>query len=463
MVNIGDRRELFVDHLLIETLRNTQLIMHHPVRRERVLHFDRTWEGRHSNYLTVLEDNGQYRLYYRAGPDATHSGFFCLATSDDGIDWERPALGLHDFEGDRENNILFSHDQWSGFAPFIDTKPGTPPEQRYKAIVNDGSDQKPGTITLGAAVSADGIKWAPLQDEPIMTKGGFDSLNLAFWSESEGCYVAYFRVYSKSPDWRTFLGRRSIARATSDDFIHWSEPQMMDFGDTPTEELYTNGTTPYFRAPHLYVALASRYVLGRKTPLTKEQLEAFDISEGQRFISDTVFLASRGSNCYDRTFMEAFFRPGLDPANWSSRNNMAAWGILQTGPTEMSLYFDQHYAQATNHLLRATMRLDGFSSVNAGYHGGELLTRPFIFSGSQLELNMSTSGVGSIRVEVQDEQGKPFRDYGVDDSYDLYGDDIAKIARWHGSPDVSKLAGQPIRLRFVMKDADLYSIRFHDR
>jgi hypothetical protein len=99
-------------------------------------------------------------------------------------------------------------------------------------------------------------------------------------------------------------------------------------------------------------------------------------------------------------------------------------------------------------------------SIQAGYQGGELVTQPFLFSGTQLELNMATSGVGSIRVEVQNAEGRPFKDYGVDDSYDLYGDDIAKIAKWHGSSDVSRLAGQPVRLRFVMKDADLYSLKF---
>ena len=122
------------------------------------------------------------------------------------------------------------------------------------------------------------------------------------------------------------------------------------------------------------------------------------------------------------------------------------------------------YEAAGNVLARSVAYAHGGAHVeracHAGYAGGELITRPFIFSGSQLELNMATSGVGSIRVGIQDESGKAFKDYGVEDSYDLYGDDIAKIAKWQGSSDVSKLAGMPIRLRFVMKDAELYSLKF---
>ncbi|MCK5558869.1 MAG: hypothetical protein KAJ01_10835, partial [Candidatus Hydrogenedentes bacterium] len=132
----------------------------------------------------------------------------------------------------------------------------------------------------------------------------------------------------------------------------------------------------------------------------------------------------------------------------------------QTGPAEMSLYYTQHFAQPSEFVLRTSLRLDGFVSVNAGYYGGEMITKPFIFDGSELELNMATSGVGSIRVEMQDAEGKPFQDYGVGDSYDLYGDEIARVVRWQGSEDVSRLAGRPIRLRFVMKDADLYSLCF---
>lgn len=464
-LHLGDRRELFVDYHLIEHLRDTRLVLHHPVPREMAFPFNQPWEGRFSRYCTVFQDGDRFRFYYRGGPDRLDEArpddrrdHICCAESRDGIVWEKPRYGLYEFQGNRDNNILFS--DLHAFAPFIDMRPGTPAGQRYKALGTVGTDKAPGKMVVYGWASADGLTWHLLQPEPVLTKGGFDSHNVAFWSVTEGCYVAYYRVYSKTPDWRIFLGRRTIARATSDDFIHWSDPVMMEFGDVRTDELYTNATMPYFRAPHLYVALPKRYVLGRQTPLTAAQMKAYDVTPSQNFISEGVFMTSRGGSRYDRTFMEGFFRPGPDPANWCSRNSEAAWGILQTGPAEMSLYYTQHFSQPSEHVVRATLRLDGFASVQAGYGGGELLTRPFTFSGSKLEINMATSGVGSIRIEVQNEDGKPFKDFGVEDSYDLYGDNVARTAVWQGSSDVSSLAGRPIRLRFVMKDADLYSLKF---
>jgi hypothetical protein len=462
MIDIGNRRELFVDRLLIDRMEGTRLTLHHPVPQNVALRWDKPWEGRFSGYTVVFKDGDRFRMYYRGTPE-NYNEFACVAYAEsrDGIHWEKPDMGLCEFNGSRANNILFTNEGTHAFAPFIDTNPNAAPGQRYKALGPRGTDAKPGTACLLGYVSDDAIHWKKIQDEPILVKGAFDSLNVAFWSETENCYVAYYRVYSKTTDWKQFLGRRSIARATSPDFIHWSDPVMMDFGDVRTDELYTNATLPYFRAPHLYVALPKRFVLGRKSPMTAAQIRACDLKAGyETSISEGVFMTSRGGNRYDRTFMEGFFRPGPDLANWAARSNMAAWGLLQTGPTEMSLYYSRHYGQPDVHLLRTTLRLDGFVSIEAGYQGGELVTQPFLFTGSQLELNMATSGVGSIRVEVQNAEGKPFKDYGVDDSYELYGDDIAKIAKWHGSSDVSRLAGQPVRLRFVMKDADLYSLKF---
>lgn len=462
VIELGDRRELFVDHFLIERMAGTRLALHHPVPRDVALRFDAPWEGRYSGYTVVLRDGERYRMYYRGAPE--HYDKFsctCCAESRDGMAWEKPALGLCEFEGRCDTNILFTGGPSHAFAPFIDANPRARPEQRYKALGLRGTDANPGTMSLVAYASADGLRWAPIQEAPVMTKGAFDSLNVAFWSEAEGCYVSYFRVYSKTPDWRTFLGRRTIARAVSEDFIRWSDPVMMEFGDVRTDELYTNATLPYPRAPHLYVAFPKRFVLGRKSPLSAAQVREFGLPPGyENSISEAVFMTSRGGSRYDRTFMEGFIRPGPDPANWCARSTMPAWGLLQTGPAELSLYASQHYGQADVHMRRYALRLDGFASVQAPYGGGELITRPFVFRGAVLELNLATSAVGSIRVEIQDADGRPFKDFGVEDSYDLYGDDVARLARWHGSPYVSSLAGRPVRLRFVMKDADLFALRF---
>jgi hypothetical protein len=128
--------------------------------------------------------------------------------------------------------------------------------------------------------------------------------------------------------------------------------------------------------------------------------------------------------------MEGFIRPGLDPGNWASRAGMTARGVVLTGPTEMSLYKQAHYAQPTCHLLRYTLRTDGFVSVNAPYRGGEWATKPFTFAGRELLLNFSTGAAGRVRVELQDAGGQPIAGRTLADATDLIGDDVARVVSW---------------------------------
>jgi len=111
-------------------------------------------------------------------------------------------------------------------------------------------------------------------------------------------------------------------------------------------------------------------------------------------------------------------------------------------------------------LRRASLRLDGFVSAGAPYRGGELLTKPLVFEGKELVLNYSTSAAGSIRAEVLDTGGKRVNGHTLDDCPEIYGDQIARVVSWTNGTDMSQLAGRPIRLRFVIIDADLYSLRF---
>jgi hypothetical protein len=107
------------------------------------------------------------------------------------------------------------------------------------------------------------------------------------------------------------------------------------------------------------------------------------------------------------------------------------------------------------------LRLDGLASAHAGYGGGELLTRPLIIDGSRLELNYSTSAAGSLRIELQDRSGQPLPGFRLADSTEMTGDEIERDYSWKSGPDVSSLRGTPIRMRIVLKDADLYAFRFH--
>lgn len=461
-IDIGSRRELFIDHFLIDSLQNTQLVLHRPHDEGAVLHFDKPWEGPFCGYCTVIHDQDLYRLYYRGLPlsqaDGSPSEVTCIAQSQDGIHWDRPDLELFEVGGHKRNNIVLANAAPSShnFCPLLDARPGVPAEQRYKAL---GGTMSSGLI---AWTSADGLHWKKLQAAPVLTREMvpfpymFDSQNLAFWSETEQKYVCYFRVFQE--------GIRRIARSTSDDFLLWSTPVLMEYqrpeSAAPIEHLYTNQTHPYFRAPHLYVAIAARFMPGRKV-LTDDQARAIHVDPKYfKDTSDAVLLTSRGNGIYDRTFLSSFIRPGIGAQNWVSRTNYPALNVVQTGETELSVYVNQDYAQPTAHLRRYSLRLDGFASAQAPYEGGELLTRPLTFRGGALTMNFATSAAGGIRVEIQDPSGTPIPGFSLDDAQEQIGNEIERVVSWKKGSDVSSLSGRPVRLRFALKDADLYAIQF---
>jgi len=479
-LEIGTRLEMFVDDHLISRLSGTRLKLSEPKASGVALKFDAPWDGACSGFATILQDGGKYRMYYVGLPmydnDEEAGSYVCLAESSDGITWTKPNLGLVEYRGSKENNILFlpnpDEPYASNFAPFLDNRPGVPGTERYKAV--GGTWHKGGMYVLA---SQDGIHWRKWREKPVFKNGAFDSQNIVFWSELEQRYVFFFRVftaisdYSNLTKWSSASGSyRTIAKTTSTDLVSWTESQRMSFGETPLEQFYTNHTHPYFRAPHFYVGMPMRFVPGRRF-LSDEKLAALkvvptylNITTGNHKIpnevSDTVLITSRGGYRYDRTFMEALVRPGTEEGNWVSRNGIAVTGVIQTGPTEMSFFVGQHYAQPTAYLKRFVLRLDGFASVNAPYSGGEMVTKPIVAGGKDLVLNYATSAAGEIRVELQEPDGEPIPGFTLMESVPIVGDSIEQAFKWKFKADLGVLAGKPVRIRFVMKDADLYSIRF---
>ena len=126
------------------------------------------------------------------------------------------------------------------------------------------------------------------------------------------------------------------------------------------------------------------------------------------------------------------------------------------------MYYSEHYSHPTNRLRRRTLRLDGFVSVHADGRGGDLITKPLLFEGKELVLNFATSAAGGVTVEIQDEGGRPVSGYALSECPEFYGDEIEYVVRWKDGSDVSGSVGRTVRLRFWMRDADLYSIRFRN-
>lgn len=447
-VDIGSRRELMVDEALVERRDNVELRLQRPEARGVAVVHDAPWEGNTCCYHTVFQDGRLYRMYYRGShwdvetERSTHREVACYAESRDGVHWDKPDLGVISFAGTKRNNIVWDGYGSHNFTPFRDTNPDCRPGEEYKALVGSGAEG------LRALASADGVHWSLLQDEPVITHGAFDSQNLAFWDPLRGSYVDFHRDFLKVKGG----GVRSIMTCTSQDFRRWSEPVWLEFPDAPLEHLYTNAITPYARAPHLYVGFPKRFVPGRT--------ESDGTADG---ISDGVFMSSRDGRSF-RRWPEAFLRPGPQPECWINRNNMIAWGIVRTAsllehaPQELSLYATEHYYRGEAvRLRRYGLRLDGFVAATAPLSGGTLLTRPLIFAGSRLWVNASTSAAGSLQVQVLAADGSV-----AAASEEVYGDEIERRVGWSGRADLGALAGRPVRLRFALRDADLFAFRFGD-
>lgn len=449
-LDIGSRWELFVDPFLISEQKGAALKLHEPVKREVVLVTDKPWEGPTCCYFSVVQDGKTVRLYYRgsaANSDHSADQVTCVAESTDGIHFTRPKLGLIEAGGTKDNNVVWRGVESHNFAVTLDANPAAKPNERYKALAglkDPGKNWQEGATPGGlfAFGSADGLRWHKLQPEPVMTKGAFDSQNLAFWDARRGSYVCYSRIFTTV---------RAIQSNTSPDFLHWSEGQPNIYqADAPVEHFYTSATMACPGAPHLLLAFPKRFMSARKK-IPEHKIAG---------VSDAVFMTSRDGIHWDRSFLDAWVRPGPDPKNWTDRNCMTAWGIVETAPDEWSLYVSEHYRSADNRLRRVTVRKQGFGSMHADAKGGEFITKPLRFTGDKLVLNYATSAAGSIQVEIQDDKGSPIPGYTLADMPVLYGDELEAVARWKSGTDLHALVGKPVRLRVVMRDADLYALRF---
>ena len=499
-VDIGSRRELFVDDYLIDRMEGAQLRLHSPQRREVVMEYNRSWEGNTCIYHTILHYGEKYQMWYRG----THHDEFdppstvfqntrppvvCYAESCDGIHWIRPEVGICKWEGSTANNIVWpptdqlmadgSINGTGTFMVFLDGNSACDPEGRYKAVAQRHEKQADGKLSGGLALfaSSDGMRWS-VKQHGIISDGQFDARNIVLWDEYRQRYVSFYRDVARglAKGYRFRDGYRGISTTTSADALAWAPKRLLNYGDSPKTEMYDPAIVIYDRAPHLFVGFPLRYLVSRGA------------TEGTQVwseVSDIMFMTSRDGFQWHR-WPEAMLRPGpqIQPSGderrqgdrvarpdhyrWGGHcNTMVGGGVVETAsdtpgaPNELSIYsIEGYYSGSTSHLRRFTFRLDGFVSVNAPAAGGEFVTRPLTFAGDQLTMNFSTSGAGGVRVEIQDANGKPIEGYALADCPETYGDQIERTVRWNKRSDVSQLAGKVVRLRFVMQDADLYAIQF---
>jgi len=436
-IDIGNRLELFVDdHLIAEVDGDAGRQLLRPEPKEVVLVADSSWGGNASGYYTLFQDGDLYRMIYRGWQidDPKRTDWFprgtqttCYAESTDGITWTKPNLGLIEWQGSKDNNIVQMGPYAHNFTAFRDGNPAAPAEARYKALTSRGE--------LMAFQSPDCKTWKLIQKKGVITNGAFDSQNLAFWDTDRKEYRAYWRYFTKDTK------VRAIRTATSKDFLTWENEADLAYGDAPEQQLYTNAIQKYFRAPHLFIGFPTRYL-----PY-----------EGARV--EPILMSGRDGVNFQR-WNEPVIPESAPEDRKGNRSNYMAWGMFQLPgkPKEISVYATENYLESTpGRLRRFVYRVDGFVALRGGEKGGSATTKVLRHSGQQLLMNYVVRDGGSLMVEVLDKSGAV-----VGKSNPLTGDAVDEVVAWDQDPKLGASAVQlQLKLRFALKDADVFSIRFN--
>ncbi len=490
-IDIGSRREVFwEDSHIIKEHTTAELKLHHPVKHELHFTFDAPWEASGVAYPVCVKDGDIYRMYYVSSRPKIHGAvgtrIVCMMESTDYKNWVRPNLGLHEFNGSTDNNIILVNsdnedygEPFDNFFVFIDENPDCLPEEKYKAVALCYDYHKQNRThwlsqrEMWCYTSPDGIHFKRaflVMDSDTAGRGGFDSQNTVWWDKNDKKYHCFIRVFMKDRV-------RDIKYMESTDFRNWSEPILLNYGDSEEYQLYTNVIMKYPRAPHMFVGFPMRYVersaLGKNfeqmngaegARLRWERAETKELRMGTA-ITDGLFMCSRDGVNWKR-YDEMFFdREQEHSYNWSYGDfSTPIYPFRETKMpepwegNELSFYVQEGAGMPIAHTLyRHSIRLDGFASYHADYDIKKVTTKSILFTGNELHLNFSTSALGWIYVDVLDANNKPLEGW---HSCELFGNTTDRTVYFGDSKDVSSLQGKVIRLQFTMRSADLYSYKF---
>ena len=508
-LDIGSRKQLFVDDRFIPTCSGVELVMNPPYQAaEPVVTAGAPWEDPSTTSLGIYssllqEEDGRIRLWYHVRKAGSGRGleqaWVGYAESTDGIHFAKPELNLIDEGGSTANNVVIPS-KLGGSSVWID--PEAPPEERYK---NQSKVYNPDVaMQFHMHGSPDGIHWKFLRRMQLPHRGGWDTQSIIFRDPAIGRYVLYTRRWVAKRH-TTATGNenyRTVRRLESDDLINWDNQRTVMWPDEEDLAAYETDVPldssapekPYGRTPmdyygatvfkypdahgvYIMLANANWYWFNREPVVTtvRDDMDALR-TETQQIYGPSRFDARLSVSRDGVNFRRCGGRrPFLSPGPEGGFSSRMVWAMPQ--PVRMGDEIWIYYSgtnrdhdglldpEGKGHLSgigRAILRLDGFVSADAGYGGGEIVTPAVRFEGERLELNLDTGGGGAVRVELQDAEGRPLSGYTERDASWICGNSVRMPVRWGTSGDVGSLSGRPIRLRFVMRDCKLYAFQFVD-
>jgi hypothetical protein len=502
VITLGPDRQLFVDNYLIEDMRGARAVLHEARKYDSnpILKADRPWEKGvfiNSGGPAVLYDREvarfkmwyfTYAAAYTKGTHLAESFVPSYATSADGEHWEKPDLGLVEYGGSTRNSILPWPSQiWNGSNNVIydlhDPNPGrryksvyygTPPRIRFDAgpeAVFSWDTRNQSAAGLFVSFSPDGIHWDDYLGNPVLSsKMIHDTHSLLGWDERVQKYVGYFRPAFELVEERI----RVIGRSESTDFIHWTEPSKQiilrpDSQDARGTEFYCMAAMSY---QGCYLGLVWVYHNDPHWPWPKGvSITDKELSPHQQTL-DAQLVTSRDGIHWERSAKRDAIIPVGPPGSWDDGvvypstpvvvgdEVWAYYGGANMRHTGESLGSEGQVVEGvrkTAGVGLAKWRLDGFVSIDSEGGDGSLTTKPLSFSGDQLWLNADASK-GSIAVEVLDERHQPVPGFTKAASVPLKTAAVRQRVLWSGNgPSLGTLAGKPVRFKFHLQNAGLYS------
>ncbi len=444
-VKLDKKRILFLDDNYVSKSVNIKRSLHSAKKLPQpVVSPDKPWE-KTSVYMGGMvrhnPDKGIFEMWYSGGG-------MCYATSKDGVNWDKPVMGLFEKNGVKDTNIVFARGPQSVFYDPLETDPA----KRYKAF---GARE---LNYMWGAYSGDGFNWHEYEQQPIMPFGS--ETGTAVRDTQTGKIMAFVRPCQSTPLVYGIRGRRILSVASSDDFVHWNEPREIIIPDDIDDQWVKDPQqrTEYysmsgFRHGAHYVGIIQTFHLQKI--LDKETLGV-----NQSFYEGPIF--SQLVHSLDGFVWRKF--TDRSPVITNGPTEFDA-GCIMFLATEPVIYKDEiwHYYTGINtthggtmppkkiSIARASWRIDGFASVTNVDSDGIIETVPFIFENDALKINADAAN-GEIIIELINPDGKAIDGF---KSLPVNTDGTNITVKWQNGK--SNPLNMPVCIRFNIKNADLYS------
>ncbi len=411
---------------------------------------EKPWEGGTVYvYGTVLpaETGAGYRMWYHSWAGGEYHNLY--AESVDGLHWKKPNLGLVEFGGGRDNNILLRRTKEDHNPQVIHTPWESAPERRYKLMNWDYGRTPPVNVVSGyyGATSADGIHWTDAPKNPVLTDPVGDVGNFT-WDAIADRYIGYPKQFAEVRGFR----RRCVGFSETRNFESWPaqtlvlEPDEFDdrWATGPVEhtDFYGLCAFPY---ESMYIGFLWVFRITAKG------------DDGPIFVE--LVTSRDGKNWTRQEAPRTPILPLGPEGTWDDGMLFTTNHPLVEGDTIKLYYggFDGTHKDdnAKAAIGFAMLRKDGFASLDAGAEEGRITTTTLRNTGGALAVNHAARG-GSLRVEVLDEQGAVIDGYSREDCLPLTGDSTSETLRWK-SKAILPAKPETIQLRFILQNASLYS------